>query len=100
MSVKMRVNNETDSKCDCCKAEWENTGVMYDIKFGSKTVTICRKCSDVLFQKNLRAACMYNAKVKTKQDQARISREMLYTGIKSEGGLTVSEALRGIKVEG
>lgn len=100
MAIKMRVNQDRGSKCFNCGCEWKNTPEMYDLKIGytkERTLPLCKNCIDVLFQKTLRASNIYNAKLKTKEDQARIirSKRLLEP---EENSMSVSEALRGYKI--
>ena len=79
MSIKMRVNKEKESECFVCKTIWQNTHEMYDLRFESKldetrTLTLCKTCVDELFSKTLRASCLYNGRVKSKEDMDRIRR--------------------------
>ena len=79
MSIKMRVNKEKESECFVCKTTWLNTHEMYDLRFESKleetrTLTLCKTCVDELFNKTLRASCLYNSRIKNKEDMERIRR--------------------------
>lgn len=79
MSIKMRVNKDKESKCFVCKTIWQNTQEMYDLRFESKldetrTLTLCKTCVDELFNKTLKANCLYNGRVKSKEDMERIRR--------------------------
>ena len=79
MSIKMRVNKEKESECFVCKTTWQNTHEMYDLRFESKldetrTLTLCKTHVDELFNKTLRASCLYNGRVKSKEDMERIRR--------------------------
>lgn len=78
MAIRMRVNNNKDSHCFNCNTTWINTPVMYDLSIGwehkQKILPMCKKCVDELFTKTLRASTMWDAKVKTKEDQERIRR--------------------------
>lgn len=95
---KMRVTKERESACCECGREWKNVSEMYDLKIGDNISTICRKCSNVLFQKLLKAACAYDGRVKTNEDMARIRRDNAeHEEVK--GHLTVSQALKGVKDE-
>lgn len=78
MPIKMREVKDKNSHCSVCKTNWSNTPVMFDIGFicdnNSHIITLCKKCSDELFQKLLRSSCNYNSKVKDKVDMERIRR--------------------------
>lgn len=78
MAIRMRVNNNKDSHCFNCNTTWINTPVMYDLSIGyehkQKILPVCKKCIDELFTKTLKASTMWDAKVKTKEDQERIRR--------------------------
>lgn len=69
--IKMRVNQNVISECQFCNATWPNVAEMYDIALLDQKFTICRECSHVLFTKLLRASCLYDGKVKTKEDLQR-----------------------------
>lgn len=75
MAIKMRVNTDKNSFCEECGKTWNYTAEMYDLFIFGKVHQICRKCSDVLFQKTLKAGCIYNSKVKQKEDLKRAERE-------------------------
>ena len=98
MAIKMRINNDKDSRCNNCNTEWENTAEMYDVHICKTTFTLCRKCTELLFHKTLRASVLYNAKIKTKQDQKRISNEYNLNH-SYVGSMSIVEALKGIKME-
>ena len=78
MAIRMRINNNKDSHCFNCNTTWINTPVMYDLSIGyehkQKILPVCKKCIDELFTKTLKASTMWDAKVKTKEDQERIRR--------------------------
>lgn len=97
----MRVNQDRGSKCFNCGVEWKNTPEMYDLKIGyvkERTLPLCKNCIDTLFHKTLKASNIYNAKLKTKEDQARIvrSKHLLEPEEKS---MSISEALKGYKTK-
>lgn len=73
--IKMRINEDNKSKCEECKISWDYTGCMYDLMLVDTKFTLCRECADTLFGKLLKASCMFNGKVKNKEDMARINRE-------------------------
>ena len=98
MAIKMRINNDKDSRCSNCNTDWINTAEMYDIHLCGSTFRLCRKCSELLFHKTLRASVLYNAKIKTKQDQKRISNEYNLNH-SYVGSMSIVEALKGIKME-
>lgn len=82
MAIRMRVNNNKDSHCFNCNTTWINTPVMYDLSIGfehkQKILPVCKKCIDELFTKTLKASTMWDAKVKTKEDQERIHGDLRY----------------------
>ena len=88
MAIRMRVNNNKDSHCFNCNTTWINTPVMYDLSIGyehkQKILPVCKKCIDELFTKTLKASTMWDAKVKTKEDQERIRRSKQGTMSKGE----------------
>lgn len=69
--IKMRICSDTESRCDECGKIWRNVSEMYEIKLFGKVWKLCRICSEELFRKTLKAECMHNAKVKTKEDKLR-----------------------------
>lgn len=102
-SLKMRVNNDKESICSNCGNEWKNVREMYDLRIGFKkerTLPLCLKCIETLEGKFLKASCMYNAKLKTKEDQGRIRREreidLEESGIKFG---KINEAMKGMGVK-
>lgn len=88
MAIKMRVNQSKDSHCFNCNVEWKNTPIMYDLAIGykhkQKILPMCKNCVDEIFTKTLKASTMWNAKVKTKEDQKRIMRSKQLNGIKGQ----------------
>lgn len=73
--IKMRVNNQKDSACQECRTPYKNTPEMYDLMICNTKYTLCKRCVDTLFQKTLKASCMYNGKLKSAEDMARICRD-------------------------
>lgn len=73
--IKMRVNNQKDSVCEECRTPYKNTPEMYDLMICSTKYTLCKRCVDTLFQKTLKASCMYNGKLKSAEDMKRIRRD-------------------------
>ena len=73
--IKMRINKNEKSECENCGVNWEYTSAMYDLMLVGSVHTICRQCSQELFQKLLKAECMQNAKIKSNEDIKRIQRE-------------------------
>lgn len=74
-NIRMRVNTNTRSRCEECGTVWNHTGEMYDLLVFGEIHQICRLCSEMLFQKTLRAGCAYNGKVKSKEDLKRAEKE-------------------------
>ena len=72
--IKMRVNNQVDSRCDDCKTVYKNTPEMYDLMISDVKFTLCKDCIDTLFQKTLKADCLYNSRLKSSEDMKRIHR--------------------------
>ena len=72
--IKMRVNNNKECRCEECKIDYKNTLEMYDIMFVKEIHTVCYDCAGTLFQKLLKASCLYSGKVKSKEDMARNQR--------------------------
>lgn len=80
MAIKMRVNNTKESVCKECGCPYSHTAEMYDLALCGERYTLCRSCIEVLFQKTLKASCMYNGKVKGPEDLKREGREQLRKG--------------------
>lgn len=72
--IKMRVNYDSECTCSQCGMKYKNTKEMYDIRLFGEINQICFDCVEKLFQKLLRAETTYQAKLKTKEDMARIKR--------------------------
>lgn len=83
--IKMRVNKSKQSVCDECGTEFMDTLEMYDIMFVSEMYTVCYDCANTLFHKLLKADCLYNGKLKDKDDQIRSNR---YHAIKNKDLIT------------
>ena len=94
MAIRMRVNRDRESHCCECLKVWNDVSEMYDIQAGGNAFIMCRKCMETLSGKLLRASCLYNGRLKTKEDMERIRREGMETLPK--GHLTVTEALKGV----
>jgi hypothetical protein len=75
MAIKMRVNNNIESICKNCGCEFKNTAEMYDLQIVETKFVLCKFCIETLFQKTLKASCIYNAKVKTQDDLLRLRRQ-------------------------
>lgn len=75
MPVKMRVCSDPEVICSNCGAKYADTREMYDIMLFGKKYNICYFCNDQVFKKSLRASCLYNSKVKKKDDLERARRE-------------------------
>lgn len=78
--IKMRVNTQATSVCKECKVLYKNTPEMYDLMICDVKFTLCKNCVDVLFQKTLKASCLYNGKVKSSEDMRRIRRSKALKG--------------------
>lgn len=78
--IKMRIDTSPEAVCGECGNDWGHTREMYDIVLFGRQESICKACSDTLFRKLLRASCMYDGKVKTKEDKERARREMRRIG--------------------
>ena len=76
MPIRMRVNKDKNSRCKLCNTPYMYTPEMYDLQLANEVksviFTLCKSCNDELFQKTLKAGCIYNAKLKTKEDMQRI----------------------------
>ena len=72
--IKMRVNNQASSVCGECKVSYKYTPEMYDLMICGVKHTLCKDCVDTLFQKTLKATCLYNGKLKSQEDMKRIRR--------------------------
>lgn len=76
MPIRMRVNKDKNSRCKLCNTPYMYTPEMYDLQLANedKSVifTLCKSCVDELFNKTLKASCMYNHRIKDKEDMKRI----------------------------
>lgn len=80
--IKMRVNNQSSSVCEDCNTLYKNTPEMYDLMICDEKFTLCKRCIDTLFQKTLKASCLYNGRLKSSEDMKRIRRsEELRRGV-------------------
>lgn len=70
-NIKMRINNHKDSKCDFCDEQWKNVPEMYDMMLCDNIFTVCKKCTQEMFLKILKADCLYDGKLKSDEDLAR-----------------------------
>lgn len=99
--IKMRINNDRESHCFNCNALWKNTSEMYDLRIGYnkiRTLPLCKKCVDALCTKTLKASVIYNAKLKSKEDQKRIMRERSLEEEENEQEhLSINKAMKGMK---
>lgn len=70
MYIKMRtIKVDTKATCDICGATKKQSLELFEIMFNpDKKVTICDLCNEKLLTKTLRANCMINERLKTKQD--------------------------------
>lgn len=94
--VKMRVNNNKESKCEECDTKWLYTPEMYDIHLCDVTFTLCQKCVETIFHKTLKANVIYNERLKSKEDLKRIKNSNSLLSEYRNEGLSVAEALKGI----
>lgn len=78
--IKMRVNANKSSICNECGTKHKDALEMYDLVLCGRQFTLCKDCVEVLFQKTLRADCMYNAKLKRPEDMKRIRRNKKLKG--------------------
>lgn len=76
-NIRMRVNYDSECVCSECGMKYKNTKEMYDMKIFGEVHHICYDCLEALFLKTLRAQTTYQAKLKTKEDMARIKRNEL-----------------------
>jgi hypothetical protein len=72
--IKMRLNKDEDAICTCCKNGRDLSLDMYDVKIGNVYFTICDTCNEMLLAKSLRASCLTNGRLKSKEDIAIIKR--------------------------
>lgn len=70
----MRLNKDEDAICTCCKNSRDLSLDMYDVKIGDAYFTICDMCNETLLAKSLRASCLTNGRLKSKEDIAIIRR--------------------------
>lgn len=76
MAIKMRINQNKKSICDECGCVYQDTKEMYTIKICGTTFDLCSMCIDTIFKKTLKADCIYNQKLKNKEDMKRVEREI------------------------
>lgn len=88
--IKMRVNKDKNVICEECGTKYFDTLEMYDIKLVTEVSTVCYDCAGTLFQKLLKANCMYNGRIKDKEDQKRHDR---YYTIKNKGIITEHKSI-------
>lgn len=79
--IRMRVNNQTESVCEDCKTPYASTPEMYDLMIADVKFTLCKECVDALFQKTLKASCMYNSRLKSTEDMKRIRQSNKRKGV-------------------
>ena len=73
--IKMKENKNKESNCSCCNTNWKDTPQMIDIMVNKNEIfSLCKKCYETMFQKLLKVSCMYDSKIKTKEDETRIRR--------------------------
>lgn len=72
--IKMRINKDKETRCMNCNEKYENVEEMYDIKIENLMFNLCRSCSNTLSKKLLKADCLYNGRIKSKEDMSRIYR--------------------------
>ena len=77
MAIKMRVNTNNESTCDECSCMWKNTAEMYDLMLCGERFTLCKECIETLFNKTLKASCLYNGRLKSQDDLKRAERARL-----------------------
>lgn len=75
MSIKMKVVNDKNSCCNECGKKYNNTKEMYGLMLCNTKFTLCFDCVDVLFHKTLKSSCLYNSRLKSKDDLERIKRD-------------------------
>lgn len=83
MAIKMGVNKKKESKCEECNILWKNTKEMYNIMIIDRKFTLCTECTGELFRKLLKANCIYNERLKNKEDQVRINNANKLKGVKN-----------------
>lgn len=100
--IKMRVNKNKHTECSCCNTKWSDTSEMIDVMINeSQMFSLCKKCQGTMFQKLLKVSCMYDGRLKSKEDQARTHRERQIEEEKSgTKHLSINAAMKGVKVNG
>lgn len=96
--VKMKTNKNEKSNCSCCNANWRDTPDMIDIMINKNMIfSLCHNCYEIMSQKLLKVSCMYNSRIKTKEDITRIQREKHIIeeklGIKH---MSINQAMKGM----
>lgn len=82
--IKMKHNKNQEAICDNCGNSHKEALEMYDIKIGDKVICLCDECNQALFYKCLKANCALNAKVKSKEEIAKINKRKIQKS-KEEG---------------
>lgn len=90
--IKMRVS-KNDCSCSSCGAKRKQSLEMFDICIGNMIFTLCDECSDELFRKTLKANCMVQGKVKSKEDMMIINNRKRMLRIKGELDASVNDVL-------
>ena len=96
----MRVNKNKHIECSCCNTKWSDTSEMIDVMINeSQIFSLCKKCQGTMFQKLLKVSCMYDGRLKSKEDQQRAYREKrIYEEKYGTKHLSINEAMKGAKV--
>ena len=66
---------------------------MFDICIGNTIFTLCDECIDELFRKTLKANCMVQGKVKSKEDMMIINNRKRMLKVKGELNVSVNDVL-------
>lgn len=69
MDIKMRTTKSPDVVCKVCGATKQESLEIFEIRFTDKAkITICDLCNNKLLYKTLKASCMINERVKSKEE--------------------------------
>ena len=90
--IKMRVS-KNDCSCSSCGAKRKQSLEMFDVCIGNMIFTLCDECIDELFRKTLKASCIVNGKLKSKEDIMIINNRKRMLKVKGELDVSVNDVL-------
>lgn len=86
VKIKMRISKDECCRCISCGNSREQSLEMFELKIGAFTFFLCDSCNEVILQKALKANCLVNGKLKTKNDLKVIRKRRI--ALQEEEGLT------------